>query len=127
MNAIRSRQETIAEGLENAETASRDLAQAEQQAEEITRNARQEAQTILDQARSQAASMVEAAKTEAQVEAERIKTAGVAEIEQEANRVREQLRGDVATLAVQGAERILETSIDREKHTALLEKLASEL
>lgn len=127
MNAIRTRQETIAEGIDNADTAERNLAQAEQKAEEIAKNAQQEAQAILEQARSQAAAVIEAARVEAREESERIKTAGVAEIEQEANRVRESLRGEVATLAVQGAERILDSSIDRDKHRELLEKLASEL
>ena len=125
--AIRTRQKTIADGIENAETAARDRAQAEQQADEMMRNARQEAQTILDQARTQAASMVEAAKTEAREEGERLKAAGVAEIEQEANRIREALRSDVAALAVQGAERILESDIDDAKHREMLEKLAAEL
>ncbi len=127
VNAIRTRQQTIADGIENAETAARDLAQAEQQADEIMRNARHEAQSVLDQARSQAASMVEAAKTEAREEGERLKAAGVAEIEQEANRIREALRSDVAALAVQGAERILESDIDGDKHRELLDKLAAEL
>ena len=125
--AIRARQQMIAEGIENAATAMLDLEQANQQAEEIKKEARREAQTILDQARNQASSMVEAAKSEAREEGERLKAAGVAEVEQEANRIRESLRGDVATLAVQGAERILGSSIDRSKHQDLLERLAAEL
>lgn len=127
VNAIRERQKTIADGIENAETAERNLAQSEQQADEIMRNARQEAQGVLDQARSQAAAMIEAAREEARTEGERLKAAGVAEIEQEANRIRENLRGDVAALAVQGAGRILESDIDEGKHRELLQKLAAEL
>ncbi len=127
VTAIRNRQQTIADGLENAETASRNLAQAEQQADEIMRNARKEAQTIVDQARGQASSIVDAAKQEAREEGERLKAAGVAEIEQEANRIRETLRGDVAALAVQGAERILEADIDEARHRDMLAKLAAEL
>ena len=127
VSAIRTRQQTIAEGIENADTAKRDLEQASQQAEEIKKDARREAQTILDQARNQASTMIEAAKDEAREEGERLKAAGVAEIEQESNRIRETLRADVAALAVQGAERILESSIDRDKHEELLEKLAAEL
>lgn len=127
VSAIRARQQTIADGIENAETAARDLEQAEQQASEIMKNARQEAQSILDQARSQASAMIEAAKTEGREEGERLKAAGVAEIEQESNRIREALRSDVAALAVQGAERILESDIDADKHRAMLANLAAEL
>ena len=53
--------------------------------------------------------------------------AAQAEIAQEVNRAKEALRGQVALLAVEGAERILESSIDRDRHSALLDKLAAEL
>ena len=127
VTAIRERQKTIADGIENAATAERNLEQSEQQADEIMRNARQEAQGILDQARSQANAMIDSAREEARSEGERLKAAGVAEIEQEANRIRETLRSDVATLAVQGAEKILESDIDEAKHRELLQRLAAEL
>jgi F-type H+-transporting ATPase subunit b len=44
-----------------------------------------------------------------------------------AERAREQLRGQVAMLAVQGAEKILQREIDPAAHKALLDQLVSEL
>ena len=49
------------------------------------------------------------------------------EIEQETQRAKEELRTQVAALAIQGAERILDSSIDEAKHRELVDKLAAEL
>ena len=46
---------------------------------------------------------------------------------QEVNRAKETLRAEVADLAVLGAERILEASIDRDRHDVLLDRVAAEL
>lgn len=125
--AMRERQETIAEGLEAAEQAQKDLEAAQDRADERLREAREEARQIVDQARGQAAQMIEQARAEAREEGERLKQAAAAEMEQDVNRVKEALRAQVATLAVQGAERILSASIDRRRHGELLDRLAGEL
>lgn len=127
MRAMRERQQTIAEGLENAAKAERDLEHAQARAEQALEEARTEARGIVDEARGQAAQMIENAKTEAESERERILAAAEADAAQEVNRARESLRGDVAALAVAGAEKILEASIDRSRHDALLDRLAADL
>lgn len=127
IRAMRERQETIAGGLENAAKAERDLQQAQTRAEEALNDARAEARGIVEEARGQAAQMIENAKAEADVERERILAAAQADAAQEMNRAKEALRGQVADLAVVGAEKILETSIDRDRHDALLRRLAAEL
>jgi F-type H+-transporting ATPase subunit b len=43
------------------------------------------------------------------------------------NRAKETLRGEVATLVIAGAERVIEDNIDASKHDAMLTKLAAEL
>ena len=50
-----------------------------------------------------------------------------AEIEQEANRAREELRGQVSAVALAGAEKILNREIDGKTHEDILGKLAQEL
>ena len=127
MQAMRERQQTIADGLENAAKAERDLEQAQARAEQALEEARAEARGIVDEARGQAAQMVENAKTEAESERERILAAAEADAALEVNRARESLRADVAALAVAGAEKILEASIDRGRHDALLNRLAADL
>ena len=127
IRAMRERQQTIADGLEAASKAQRDLEHAEARAEEILNEARAEARTIVDDARGQAAQMVDNARSDAESERERILKAAQADVAQEVNRAKETLRSEVASLAVIGAERILEASIDRDRHEALLDQVAAEL
>ena len=74
-----------------------------------------------------AAKMVDEAKEDARAEGEKLKEAARSEIELEVNRAKEDLRVQVAALAVEGAERILERSVDEQAHSELLGKLAAEL
>ena len=66
-------------------------------------------------------------KSKATDEAARIVEGAQAEIDQEISRAREELRAKVGELAVEGAERILEASVDRAAHEAMLSKLSAKL
>ena len=125
--AMHERQEAIAAGLASAEEADKKLAEATSGAEEELTRAKEEAAQIIEQARQRANQMVEAAKDEAREEGERLKEAAQAEIEQEVNRAKEALRSQVAALALNGAEKVLESSIDAGRHSEMLDKLAAEL
>jgi len=127
INAMRERQKAIADGLAAAERAERDLELAQDRATDQMRDAKAEAQKIIEQARSQATLMIEAAKNDARAEGERLKEAQMAELEQEVNRAKEALRGEVASLALAGAERVLGATIDADMHNQLLEQLAADL
>ena len=127
IRAMRERQETLAAGLENAANAERDLQHAQARAEEALNEARGRARGIVDEARGQAAQMVENAKADAESERARILAAAQSDVAQEMNRAKETLRAQVAELAVAGAEKILEASIDRDRHDALLNRIAAQL
>ncbi len=127
IRAMRERQETLATGLENAAKAERDLQHAQARAEEALNQARAQARGIVDEARGQAAQMVQNAKADAESERARILAAAQSDVAQEVNRAKETLRAQVAELAVAGAEKILEASIDRERHDALLNRIAAQL
>ena len=127
INAMRTRQERIALGLENAEKAEVALAKSNADAEALVRDAKAEGQRIIEQARAQATMVVDDAKAQAREEGERILVTARAEITQELNRARESLRQEVAYLAVVGASRILSSEIDRRKHSAMLDSLVREL
>ena len=71
--------------------------------------------------------MVEDAKTTASTEGERIRAAAHAEVEKEVNRAKEQLRVQVSTLALSGAEKILKKEIDASTHQAALDELAGQI
>jgi F-type H+-transporting ATPase subunit b len=127
IEAMRERQATIARGLESAERAERDLASATQRADEALNTAKEEARQIIEQARNRANQMIEEAREDARREGERQKEAALAEVEQEVNRAREELRRQVATLAIAGAERVLESTVDQARHRDLLDRLAAQL
>jgi F-type H+-transporting ATPase subunit b len=127
INAMQERQKTIAEGLAAAERAAKDLQFAQERAGDQLREAKDEARQIIEQARHRATLMIEEAKNDAIVEGERQKEAALQEIDQEVNRAKEALRTQVAALAVSGAERILSSQIDRDRHAQLLDSLAAEL
>lgn len=126
-NAMAERQKLIADGLEAAERASRDLELAQEKATSQMHDAKQEAAAIIEQANKRANQIVDEAKQQAQEEADRIKAAADSEVEQEINRAKEQLRGQVAALAIAGAEKVLQSSVDANAHKALLDNLAAEL
>ena len=71
--------------------------------------------------------MVEEARAQAAAEGERIRQQARESIDQEINQAREALRGQVAALAVAGAEKILKAQVDQNAHAAMLNQLATEL
>ena len=125
--AMAEREKKIADGLAAADRASHDLELAQEKAVERLKEAKIEAAGIVDSANKRAGQLVEEAKDAAIVEADRVKASAQAEIEQETNRAREQLRGQVAALSLAGVEKVLGSAIDHEAHNELVEKLASEL
>ncbi len=126
-SAMAERRQSIAEGLAAAEEAERKLGEAKSGAEEELVKARAEAAQIIEQARQRSNQMIEDAKGEARAEGERLIEAARSEIDQEINRARESLRRQVAALALQGAEKVLEERIDQSRHDRMLERLAAEL
>jgi len=125
--AMSEREKKIADGLAAADRASHDLELAKEKAVERLREAKEEAAAIVESANRRASQIVEEAKDAALVEAGRVKASAQAEIEQEANRAREQLRGQVAALTLAGAEKVLGAAIDPQVHADLVDKLAAEL
>lgn len=125
--AIEERQKTITEGLAAADRAGRDLELAQEKATQTLREARKEVAELIESANKRGVQIIEEAKDQARAEGERLKKAAEAEIEQELHRAREELRGRVAELALLGAERILQQSVDTEANRALVDKLAAEL
>ncbi len=127
IGAMEERQQKIADGLDAADRAMRDLEAAKSEATDQMKEAKQEAAGIVDQANKRANQLVAEAKVLAVAEGDRLKVAAEAEIEQEINRAKEELRSQVAGLAIAGAEKILEASIDDKANRALVDKLATQL
>ncbi len=127
IGAIEERQQKIAEGLAAADNSQKALAQAEEKANEELKAARTKANEIIEQAHQRANQIIDAAKNEAIAEGARQKALAESEIVASTNRAREDLRKQVSSLAVTGAEKLLRREIDANAHKALLDELAAEI
>ena len=127
LRAIETRQKTIADGLAEAERGRSSLADAEKQTDVILREARARAQEIVIAAEKAASQRIEDSKNQAKTEGDRLLGAAKASIEQEVQSAKQQLREQVANLAVAGAEKILRREVDAKAHADMLNQLKAQL
>ncbi len=127
MSAIEERQKKIADGLAAADRAAKDLDLAQANASEQLKEAKRTAFDIIEQANKRKSQIIEEAKAEASAERTKILEQGQAELEMERNRARDELRKQVAELAVSSAEKIIEQSIDAKAHDEYLRKVTEQL
>ena len=127
MQALEERTKKIADGLAAAERGRHEQELAEKRAQQVISEAKEQANEIISQAQRRSNEIVDESKDTARVEGERILTSAQAEIEQEANKVKDELRGQVGSIALAGAAKILNREIDDKAHTDLLKELVSRI
>jgi F-type H+-transporting ATPase subunit b len=127
LRAIETRQKQIADGLAEAERGRSSLADAQKQTDAILKEARARAQEIVSAAEKAASQRVEESKLHAKTEGERIVAAAHAQVQQEVLSAKQQLREQVASLAVSGAEKILRREVDARAHADMLDQLKAQL
>ena len=127
INALHEREKRIADGLAAAEAGQNKLVEADQRLSELVDEGKQHANEIISQAQKRGDEILEEAKHAAGVEGERLIEAAHAEIERERTQARDQLRQEVAVLALTGAERILMRDVDKNAHDEILARLGAEL
>ena len=125
--AMDDRAQRIADGLSAAERAKAELKDADARVADEIKKARVQASEIIDKAQRQANQMLDKAKADALLEAARQKAVAQTEIDGMVGKAREALRGQVATLAVQGAQKIIQREINADAHKALLDQLVAEI
>lgn len=127
IKAIDERAKKIADGLAAAERGKQSLAEASRKAEQELAASRTENQQRLAEAEKRAQQIIEEAKQQAEVERKRILAQATSEAANEAQRARDQLRDQLATLVVKGAEQILKKEVNAQAHADLLNQLKAEL
>jgi F-type H+-transporting ATPase subunit b len=127
IKAIEERQKKIAEGLASSERAEKSLAEAKASATELIKEARVQANKIIDQANKRSNELVDEARGTAIAEGQRLLSDARNEVTVESNRAREQLRREVALIAVAGAGKLLGREIDPKAHADLLATIRQEL
>jgi len=116
-----------AEGLSAAEKGKAELEAAHKRVDQELAQARNDGQQRIADAEKRAVTLADEIKAQAQAEAARILAQAKADAEQQVVKAREALRGEVATLAVKGAEQILKREVDQSAHADLLNQLKAEL
>lgn len=127
LGPMNEREQRIAHGLAAAEEGQKELAAARDKADAIIREARERANQIIDHAQHRANELVEEAKGAASSESARIVAAAHQQIGLEATRAKEDLRRQVAGIAVKAAGTLLGREIDARTHADLLDQLATQI
>lgn len=115
MSMLDARAERIAKGLEDARIASESRATAEQEAERILSNARNEAQKIVAEARASAEERARPIVQAAEQDADRIRTEARARAEEAQSSALSGVRGQVVTLAIAAANRVIGEALSDKK------------
>ncbi len=127
IGAIDARRQKIADGLAAADLGQAKMQDAEKRVQIELAGAREEGLKHVASAEKRAQLIVEDAKNTANAEAARIIAAAKAEADNQVTKAREELRDQVATLAVKGAEQILKREVNASAHADLLNQLKTEL
>ena len=127
IGAIEDRQKKIADGLAASEEGEKALEVAQVEVDAQLKDAKSQAADIIEQAKKRGSTIVDEETQRGHSEREKIIAQGHSEIEAERNRTKEELRKQVAALAVAGAEKILEREIDAAAQSDIVAKLVAEL
>lgn len=125
--AVEAREAEITGNLESAE---RSKSEAQSQLDEYRKQlaeARAEANKIVEEARQSAEQVRKDVLAKAETEAQQIVSKASDQIEAERSRTMEELRGEVATLAVQLAEKVVLGEIDASRRKQLVDNYISEV
>jgi F-type H+-transporting ATPase subunit b len=125
LNMMETRKQKIAQGLEDARIAADARADAEKDAAKIKAEAQVEASKIVAEATERASAAGKDVKAVAEAEAAKAREAAIAETEQERNRILGDLRGQVASLAIAAANKLVGETLDEKKQRALLDEFFS--
>jgi F-type H+-transporting ATPase subunit b len=117
---LESRRANIEQGLQDAEQARKDRESAEQERLAALQEARREANEIINRAQKVSAEAREADIAATREELARLKERASAEIEAEKQRAIAELRGEVTTLALAAASRVVGESMDSDRQRKLV-------
>ena len=125
ISTLEKREIVIREGVENAEKAKRDLANASKEAERIQIDARREAQVIIERAQKTAQQEAAHIIEDAHAKAQQIGEQQAARIQQEASRARNELSRLVVNLSIDASERVIGRSVDNNDNRRLVQEFVT--
>jgi F-type H+-transporting ATPase subunit b len=119
--AMDARAQKISDSLDEAEQAKTDAEGVLAEYQRQLADARTEASRVIDEARAQAETVRRDLIAKAEAEVAELRQRNAEQVTAERGRVMGELQGQVASLAIELAEKVVESNLDRETNTRLIE------
>lgn len=125
LGLLERRRMAIAQGLEDARVAAEARANAEKEARGIVAEAQNSANQRIREASERAEAAARDILAQAEADAAKVRENARLEAEQERDRVLADLRGQIASLAIAAAQRLVQDSLDERRQHALINEFFS--
>lgn len=128
MAGIKEREQSIEDALNKAELAKQEMSRLTAQNEDLMKQAREERDAMLKEAKALKDGIVNEAKTQAQTEGAKLIEKARIEIENQKKAALAELKGQVSSLSIEIAERVLRNQLsDRSKQEELVSGLLKDV
>lgn len=123
LKMLDERQAKIKESLEQAEQIKEEVARSDEQIKANLKAAHKEGQALIAQAAQIGERLTAEAKEKARQEAESLIAKAHAEIGRERDKAIDELRKEFVDIAILAAEKVINETLDREKHRKLIDEV----
>ena len=124
---LEARRKTLEESLVQAKKTEETLAKAEESASHVLHKARQQADEALVEAKNQAKELVAKSEEAAKLQAERILQETQSQIAQERDKLRHELRDELAGLVAEASSKVIRAKLNAKEDERLIEQSLKEI
>ncbi len=125
MRMLNKRREVVAQGIEDARVAAEARANAERDAEKVLKEAQEKAGLMIKEAQERASVAAREITAAAEAETAKNREVALAELEEERNRMLTDLRGQIVTLSIAAAQKLIGENLDEKRQRVLLDEFFS--
>lgn len=127
LNSLNERENFIKDSVERAETAKKEAEEILEQNKKNLASAEEDAQKVIQQGREYAENLKSQIIEESKSEAKKIVEDASKEIERKNIESFNNLKDDVASIAIEAAEKIIRSNLDKEKQEKIVNEFINEL
>jgi F-type H+-transporting ATPase subunit b len=126
MKMLDERSKRIKESMERIEATKEEYAHAGEEVKRLISKAREDGQALVSQATQTGERLKEEAREGARKEAQAIVDRTRAELEEERDRIIDDLRREFVDISISAAEKVIKETLDKERHRKLIEEALEE-